>query len=123
MGLITVALALPVGVLPGLVAAWFGGKLDAAISALYTVVASVPDIRLITAIAFALGKGMATMCVAIAATSWTVVLRLVRAEVLKIKALDCATAARALGSSPLRILWRQVLPNVWQVVIASGLAR
>jgi ABC-type dipeptide/oligopeptide/nickel transport system permease subunit len=121
VGLTTALIAVPLGTALGLAAAWFGGWVDSTINWLYTVVASIPDILLITAISYALGKGMATMCLALAATSWISAMRLVRGETLKHKALTYVHAARAIGAGPLHILWRQILPNVLHVVVVVSM--
>jgi len=121
IGAVTMALAIPVGTVLGLAAAWFGGWVDAAIMWLYSVVVSIPDILLITAISYALGRGVFSMCVALAATSWVGIMRLIRGEVLKHKAKDYVRAARAYGAGDWRILGREILPNVMHlaIVVAS----
>src|SRR5476651_2606306 len=96
IGLATTVLAVPFGTALGLAAGYFGGWVDALINWLYSVVQSVPDILLITAISYALGKGIESMCFAIAATSWVSIMRLVRGEVLKHKSSDYVLAARSL---------------------------
>ena len=85
IGFITTALVIPVGTALGLAAGYFGGWVDALITWLYSVVVSIPDILLITAISYSLGRGIESMCVALAATSWVGIMRLVRGEVLKHK--------------------------------------
>jgi len=117
IGFATMALAIPFGTVLGLVAGWFGGWIDALVTWLYSVVVSIPDILLITAISYALGRGMVSMCVALAATSWVGVMRLVRGEVLRHKSRDYVVAAQAYGASDARILLRQILPNVMHVAI------
>jgi len=120
VGLATSALAVPFGTVLGLAAGYFGGWVDATIAWVYSVVASVPDILLIAAISYAMGKGLPAMCVAIAATNWVGVMRLVRAEVLRHKGSDYVLAARALGASPRRILFSEILPNVVHVAIVTA---
>ncbi len=117
IGLATMALAVPFGLLLGLLAGWFGGWVDAAITWLYSVTVSIPDILLITAISYALGRGIVSMCVALAATSWVGIMRLTRAETMRHKARDYVRAAQAIGASDARIVLRQILPNVVHVAI------
>ncbi|MBC7664571.1 MAG: ABC transporter permease [Caulobacter sp.] len=119
IGLITTALAVPFGTALGLAAGYFGGWVDAVINWVYSVVVSVPDILLITAISYAMGKGLASMCVAIAATSWVSIMRLVRGEVLRHKGSDYVLAARSLGARPSRIMFSEILPNVIHVAIIT----
>jgi len=120
IGLATTALAVPVGTALGLAAGYFGGWVDAVIDGVYSVVVSVPDILLITAISYTMGKGLAAICVALAATSWVGVMRLVRGEVLKHRGSDYVLAARGLGAGAGRIMVSEILPNVVHVSIVSS---
>ena len=120
IGLATTVLAVPFGTALGLAAGYFGGWVDAAINWVYSVVVSVPDILLITAISYAMGKGLSSMCVAIAATSWVAVMRLVRGEVLRHKDSDYVLAARSLGAGSRRIMFSEILPNVVHVAIVTS---
>jgi peptide/nickel transport system permease protein len=120
IGFLTTALVIPFGTALGLAAGWFGGRVDAFITWLYTVVVSIPDILLITAISYAMGKGLTSMCLAIAATSWVGVMRLVRGEVLKHKDREYVLAARAMGVGPVRIMVSEILPNVLHVAIVMA---
>jgi peptide/nickel transport system permease protein len=112
IGLATVAVALPLGLLLGLVAGWFGGWIDDLIGWLYSVVVSVPGILLVTAIAYAMGRGLLAISVALAATEWVGVMRLVRGEVLKHRAMEYVLAARVGGASTAQILFGEITPNV-----------
>jgi len=109
IGLATTVLAVPFGTALGLTINW-----------VYSVVVSVPDILLITAISYAMGKGLSSMCVAIAATSWVAVMRLVRGEVLRHKDSDYVLAARSLGAGSRRIMFSEILPNVVHVAIVTS---
>jgi len=120
IGLATTALAVPVGTALGLAAGYLGGWVDATINWLYSVVVSVPDILLITAISYAMGKGLASMCVAIAATSWVGIMRLVRGEVLRHKGSDYVLAARSVGAGDGRVMFSEILPNVAHVAIVTA---
>lgn len=120
IGFVTTALVIPIGTALGLAAAWFGGWVDAFITWLYTVVVSIPDILLITAIAYSLGRGIESMCIALAATGWVGIMRLVRGEVLKHKDKDYVMAARMLGAGPMRIMFGEILPNVMHVSIVTS---
>jgi peptide/nickel transport system permease protein len=120
IGIITTALVIPFGTALGLAAGYFGGWVDAVINWLYSVVVSIPDILLITAISYSLGRGIESMCVALAATSWVGIMRLVRGEVLKHKGKDYVLAARMLGAGPGRVMFGEILPNVLHVGIVTS---
>jgi ABC-type dipeptide/oligopeptide/nickel transport system permease subunit len=120
IGFLTTLLVIPFGTALGLAAGYFGGKVDAFITWLYSVVVSIPDILLITAISYTLGRGITSMCVALAATSWVGIMRLVRGEVLKHKEREYVLAARMLGAGPARIMFGEILPNVLHVGIVTS---
>ena len=120
IGFVTTALVIPFGTALGLAAGYFGGWVDAAINWLYSVVVSIPDILLITAISYSLGRGIESMCIALAATSWVGIMRLVRGEVLKHKDKEYVLAARMLGAGPGRIMFGEILPNVMHVGIVTS---
>ena len=120
IGFITTLLVIPFGTALGLAAGYFGGWVDALITWLYSVVVSIPDILLITAISYSLGRGIESMCVALAATSWVGIMRLVRGEVLKHKGKEYVLAARVLGAGPGRIMFGEILPNVLHVGIVTS---
>jgi peptide/nickel transport system permease protein len=120
IGLLTTALVIPVGMSLGLAAGYFGGWVDAFIAWLYSVVVSIPDILLITAIAYTLGRGIESMCIALAATQWVGIMRLVRGEVLKHKGREYVLAAQALGAGAPRVMFGEILPNVMHVGIVTS---
>ena len=120
IGFATTALAVPFGTALGLAAGYFGGWVDAVVNWVYSVVVSVPDILLITAISYAMGKGLTSMCVAMAATSWVGIMRLVRGEVLKHQGSDYVLAARSVGAGAGRIMFSEILPNVVHVTIVTA---
>jgi ABC-type dipeptide/oligopeptide/nickel transport system permease subunit len=120
IGFVTTALVIPTGTALGLAAGYFGGRIDACIQWLYSVVVSIPDILLITAISYSLGRGLTSMCIALAATSWAGIMRLVRGETLKHRSREYVAAARALGAGPARIMFAEILPNVLHVSIITS---
>jgi len=125
VGLITVLLSLTVGVLLGALAGYFGGRVDEIILWLVNVIWSIPTLLLVFAIMLVLGKGFWQVFIAIGLTLWVNVARIVRGQVLALREREYVEAARALGYSHSRILFRHILPNVmgpvW-VVAASNFA-
>jgi ABC-type dipeptide/oligopeptide/nickel transport system permease subunit len=125
VGLVTVLLSLTVGVLLGALAGYFRGRVDEAILWLVNVVWSIPTLLLVFAIMLLLGKGFWQVFIAIGLTLWVNVARIVRGQVLAVREREYVEAARALGYSHTRILFRHILPNimgpVW-VVAASNFA-
>ena len=125
VGMVTVLLSLSVGVLLGALAGYFRGRVDEIILWLVNVIWSIPTLLLVFAIMLVLGKGFWQVFVAIGLTLWVNVARIVRGQVLALREREYVEAARALGYSDTRILFRHILPNVmgpvW-VVAASNFA-
>lgn len=125
VGLVTVLISLTIGVLLGAAAGYFRGRVDDAIMWIINVIWSIPTLLLVFAITLMLGKGFWQIFIAIGLTMWVNVARIVRGQVLGVRELEYVEAARALGYSPGRILFRHVLPNVMGpilVVAASNFA-
>jgi len=126
-------IAVPLGMLLGAIAGYYGGWVDDAIIWLFTTLAAVPGIIRMIAIKFAfLDKvlfegtpfainldGMAGLYIAIGITSWIGTCRLVRAETMKIRQLDYCLAARSIGTGRFSTLIRHVLPNVAHIGIIN----
>ncbi|HVV02880.1 MAG TPA: ABC transporter permease [Puia sp.] len=125
VGLVTVIISLTIGVLLGALAGYFRGRVDEIILWLINVIWSIPTLLLVFAITLMLGKGFWQVFVAIGLTLWVNVARIIRGQVLAVREREFVEAARALGYSHTRILFRHILPNVmgpvW-VVCASNFA-
>lgn len=106
-----------IGIPIGLVTGYYGGRLDALVMRLMDVLLAFPGILLAIGIIALLGPGLTNVVVAIIIYGIPILARLVRASTLQIKARDFVEAARASGSSDLRILWRYILPNVFGPVL------
>jgi peptide/nickel transport system permease protein len=125
VGLVTVIISLSIGILLGAVAGYFGGRVDEAVMWIINVIWSIPTLLLVFAITLLLGKGFWQVFIAIGLTMWVGVARLIRGQVLSVRALEYVEAARALGFSNGRIIFRHILPNVMgpvMVVAASNFA-
>jgi peptide/nickel transport system permease protein len=109
-----------IGVAVGVSAGYAGGWVDTALMRLTDVVLAFPALLLAIALAALFEPGLATIFVVIGVVSWTGVARTVRGEVLSLRERDYVTAARALGSSPLRLMLRHVVPNVLPTIIVMG---
>jgi peptide/nickel transport system permease protein len=123
IGLVSVCIALLVGTALGAAAGFFGGRADAFIGWLMTVVWSVPGIMLVIAISMALhSRGLWVTFVAVGLTSWVEISRVVRGQIIGIRQKLYVEAARALGMGNGQIIWRHILPNIIGpvIVIASS---
>ncbi|HEX8532327.1 MAG TPA: ABC transporter permease, partial [Cytophagales bacterium] len=123
IGFVSVCIALLVGTALGAAAGFFGGRADAFIGWLMTVVWSVPGIMLVIAISMALqSRGLWVTFVAVGLTSWVEIARVVRGQIMGIRQKLYVEAARALGMHNGQIIWRHILPNILGpvIVIASS---
>ena len=119
VGIVTSLIAIPIGVVLGCLAGYFGGRTDDFIVWLYSTFASIPGLLFILAIAMVVGKGLLGVYLGIGLTTWVGLCRLSRAEVIKHKSRPYVLAARALGLSHSRIIFRHILPNVFHIVIVT----
>jgi peptide/nickel transport system permease protein len=119
IGGLTSVIATPLALLCGMLAGYFGKRVDDGVQYVYTVLSSVPDILLLIALLMVLGRGLTQMCIALGITSWVGLCRLSRGETLKHRDREYVRGARALGVSHARILMRHILPNLLPIVIIS----
>ncbi|MFP5385061.1 MAG: ABC transporter permease [Bacteriovoracia bacterium] len=119
VGLVTSLIAIPIGVVLGAVAGYFGGWVDDFITWLYTTFSSIPNIMLLISITMILGKGLFAVYIALGATSWVTLCRLIRGEVMKHKEREYVQAAGAIGGGHMRKLFLHILPNVTHIVIIN----
>lgn len=121
LALLAVALYIVVGGLLGALSGFFGGALDFVVERLTEALSSFPVLVLVLVVQALLTHPTAiSLLMAIAAVRWTEVARLVRADVLVASQQDFAMAARALGASPARVLYKHVLPQAVGPVIVAG---
>ncbi len=112
VGLISSGISLTIGLTLGAVAGYYGGWIDGLIVWLYTTIDSIPYILLIPALTFVLGRGLINVYIAVGVTSWVTLCRLIRGEFMKHKDRDYVMAAKVIGASDSRKIFRHILPNV-----------
>lgn len=100
-----------IGTTIGTVAGYFGGVVDAVFMRIVDVVLAFPYLVLIIAIIAILGPGLKSFYIALALVGWVSYARLIRAQILVLKTADFVLAARSLGYSHRRIMFRHLLPN------------
>jgi peptide/nickel transport system permease protein len=122
VGLAATAGAVLLGAAVGVTAGFFGGRwIDGALSAVTNWVLVLPWVAFAVALATVLGRGLGTIILVIAITSWPSTARMVRAQTLSIRERSYVERARALGASDWHIMTRHVLPNVMPVLLANGI--
>jgi peptide/nickel transport system permease protein len=119
IGGLTSLIVIPVALLFGISAGYFGGRVDDVVFFVMSTLASMPGLLLLIALIMAMGHGTVQVCVALGVTGWVGFCRVARGETLKLRELDYVVAARALGASSPWILVRHVLPNLMHLVIIT----
>jgi ABC-type dipeptide/oligopeptide/nickel transport system permease subunit len=136
IAILTSVIVIPLGFFLGALAGYFGRTIDTAIVYLFSVVGSVPDILLITAISYVvrgvverspsmqtvtryIDSGLLAVCVGLGFTGWVGLCRIIRAEYLKHRERQYVLAARSLGASNMSIMFRHIAPNVSHLIIIN----
>ena len=119
VGLGSQAVSLAVGLALGLVAGYSGRWVDATVMRVADVTLAFPSLLLLIAMAAAVKPSLPVICLVIGLVGWAGMARLVRGQVLVVRALDYVQAARALGASDARLVTRHILPNVLAPVIVA----
>jgi peptide/nickel transport system permease protein len=112
VGIIAVFISIIIGVLLGMLAGYFGGIADGVITWIINVLWAIPTMLLVFAITFVLGKGFWIIFIAVGFTMWVGTARLIRGQVMSLKELEYIQAARVMGYSHMRIIFKHILPNV-----------
>lgn len=111
VGFVAVSLYITIGVVVGAVAGYFGGMTDIIISRVIEIVLLFPAFFLILTLVALLGPSIFIIMFVIGITGWPTIARLTRGEVLRQRAIDYTQAARAMGASHWRVIFRHILPN------------
>lgn len=126
VGVAAVAISGILGMAIGLVAGYFGGRLDDVLMRLADIQLAFPFILLAIAVIGIVGPSLLTIIVVIGVSSWVIYARIVRGAVLSLREREFVQAALALGSRDARVVIRHILPNVltpWLVVATLDMAR
>jgi peptide/nickel transport system permease protein len=117
----TVALSIAIGAVIGAVAGYAGGRVDQVLTRLTDAVQAMPALVInVALLALVARAGLVHMILALTFTGWVAYARIARAEALRLRDREFVTAARALGASPARILFRHVLPNAFGPLIVQA---
>lgn len=119
VGLVSSLISIPIGVFFGAIAGYFGGWVDDLVVWFYTTLSSIPNIMLLIAIAYVMGKGLTAIYVALGITAWVNLARVIRGEFIKHKQRDYVVAAESLGAGHLSRIFKHILPNVSHFVIIN----
>ena len=112
--------AVALGTLVGVVAGFYGRVVDNVLMRLTDIVLTLPVFGVLLLLGRYFGGGLTAIIIIIGLFGWTVTSRLVRGEILKLKSLDYSDAARAMGASETRIIFRHLLPNAMAPIIVAA---
>ena len=119
IGVLSVSVALCIGVPLGLIDGYFEGRWDITISSLANIQLSIPYLLFAIAIMASVGTGLFKVILVLGIARWAIFYRITRGEVLSIKNNEYIMAAESFGSSALRIVFRHLLPNIVPAVIVT----
>lgn len=120
VGFISVGIALIFGVTLGAFSGYYGGKVDNFIMRFVDVLQAVPNLLLAIAIMAALGSGLGNLMIAVGVSSIPGYVRIVRSSVLTIKDNEYIEAAKANGSTDMRIMFKHIIPNCMAPIIVQA---
>ncbi len=118
IGVVVTIINALVGILVGVIAGYFGKWVDTLLMRFTDIILAFPFLLFTIALLAVLSPGMNSIIIAFVVVGWAGYARLVRGQVLTVKEMEYIQAARALGSSTPRIIFRHVLPNVIAPIIA-----
>jgi peptide/nickel transport system permease protein len=117
VGLIATGIAIILGTIIGVLAAYLGGWADNALMRFTDIMMTFPFFLLLVLIVFIFGPSLAFIVLAIGLTGWTGTARLIRSESLSLRTREFIVASKALGASDNRVIFRHLIPNVISLII------
>jgi len=120
VGFVAVGIAVSIGTVVGLVSGYYSGLVDATLMRFVDIMLCFPAFFLILAVITVREPSIWNIMIVIGLTGWMGVSRLVRAETLSIREMDYILAARCIGCSDFRIIFRHILPNAMSPVLVSA---
>lgn len=119
IGIVGALISLVVGTLYGGISGFCGGIVDDIMMRILEILVGIPYMVVVIIVSVYLGKGMTSLMIALCLTSWTGLARLVRGEIIELKESEYVMAARALGTPPLKIITKHLIPNTLSVIIIN----
>ncbi len=117
VGFIAMAISVVLGIVLGSVSGYYGGYADGLVMRLADVFLAFPYVLFAILLISVLGRGVASVFIALGILGWTTIARVIRASILSVKENDYVDAARALGAGDVRIMARHILPNAIAPII------
>ena len=111
VGIIVTLTACFIGMTVGSVAAYYGGMIDELLMRIVDIFYTLPFLVAAMVLTVVLGRSLTNAMIALIAFTWMGYARVIRSEILRLKELDYASAAKSIGASNVRILVRHIIPN------------
>ncbi len=122
IGLFVIGIAASVGITLGIIAGYYGGKIDELIMRFTDVVFAIPLLVLAMAIVVAFGRGLDKVMIALAMVVWRNYVRVMRSGILTLRDQEFVQAAKIMGVSDLKIMFRHILPNaIYPVLVYASM--
>lgn len=119
VGFLASFISLFIGVIYGGISGYKGGKIDDVLMRVVDVIYSVPAMIYVILLMVVVGPGLKSIFITLGISYWAPMARMVRAEVMRLKNEEFVTAARVIGASPTRILFRHIIPNAMGAVLVT----
>lgn len=116
---VAAALSLVIGVSLGLITAYYGGIIDDMVNWIIATLSSIPSLFLLLIVSAVLSPGPTTLVLVLGLLGWTGTTRLVRGETLSLREREFVISAKAIGASPIRIMFSHILPNLFSVIVVT----
>ncbi|MDV3000409.1 MAG: Glutathione transport system permease protein GsiD [Chroococcopsis gigantea SAG 12.99] len=131
VGLAAMLVAIVLGTIIGAIAGFYGGLVDSLLMRLTDLFLSLPQLPLLLLVVYLFREKIKSIAgpetgifilvvTVIGFLNWMSVARLVRGDLLKLREMEFVAAARALGATPLRLIWTHLLPNVFGLIIVAA---
>lgn len=121
VALASAILNMVIGIPYGMVSGYYGGKIDLIMQRVTEVISGIPTLVVVSLMVVVLEPGLVSIILAMSISSWIGMSRLVRANTLRLKAMDHIMASKTLGTNTPRILFVEVLPNITSSIIVMAM--
>lgn len=119
VGFLAAVVSIAIGVTLGIITGYYGGIVDDFINWVIATLNSIPSLFLLLIVAAVLQPSPTTLILVLGFLGWTTTTRLVRGETLSLREREYVVSARAIGASPLRIMFVHILPNLFSIIVIS----
>ena len=123
VGILAASLSMCIGIVLGLIAVYFCGRVDAVLTQMFDIFLAFPSLLPAIGISAVMSPGLTSAMLAITLVGWAGFARLVRGVTLSLKEQTYVEASRALGASSARILYKHILPNALPLILVAGSLR